>query len=492
MKIVVRNLGPLKEAEIDLRPLTIFVGPNNTGKTWLAYTLASIFGPLGLANYINKREITDEQPIYKFLEKVIQKVVSTGSASFDLVEFADMYGEQYFNDVARFIARDMHDFMGTRPSSFDDLDVGIDLAESKEAFLKSVLRLGSRGRIGEPGDLFDIRKRSGSKRVTINIYIQSVFSEDSSGEDTLNEEIASGISPDIAGNLITTYVLTALHRALYTDVSVLPTERTTFITFPFPAQAIKETRAVLEEGEEINGNNLVRMAYMVGNFLEMISKTSRNESKTYEDRLRLADSNSRIKQYLELAQLMENEILEGKVIFSSQREELSSGVSQVELPSFSQILFQYAANKDLEVSIASSMVKELSSLVLYLRYLARPGDLIVIDEPEMNLHPEAQMKMLEFLAMLINAGLRIIITTHSPYLIDHLTNLLKAYEAENKEEVCNLFALKRTDAFIARDNVSVYLFNEGKVKAAMDDEGIIDLDTFGDVSNRIAEIFFAL
>ena len=43
MKITVRNLGVIKEAEVDLKPLTIFIGPNNSGKTWLAYTLANIF-----------------------------------------------------------------------------------------------------------------------------------------------------------------------------------------------------------------------------------------------------------------------------------------------------------------------------------------------------------------------------------------------------------------------------------------------------------------
>ena len=44
MKIKVSNLGPLQgPAEFDLKPLTIFIGPNNAGKTWLAYTLAGIF-----------------------------------------------------------------------------------------------------------------------------------------------------------------------------------------------------------------------------------------------------------------------------------------------------------------------------------------------------------------------------------------------------------------------------------------------------------------
>ena len=72
------------------------------------------------------------------------------------------------------------------------------------------------------------------------------------------------------------------------------------------------------------------------------------------------------------------------------------------------------------------MTKELVPLVLYLRYLAEPDDLIVIDEPEMNLHPAAQVEIIEFLAMLVNAGLNVLITTHSPYIIDHISNLIVA------------------------------------------------------------------
>ncbi|MXV74988.1 ATP-binding protein, partial [Candidatus Poribacteria bacterium] len=45
--INVKNFGPIEEAEIDLRPLTVFVGESNTGKTYLAtliYTLHRHFG----------------------------------------------------------------------------------------------------------------------------------------------------------------------------------------------------------------------------------------------------------------------------------------------------------------------------------------------------------------------------------------------------------------------------------------------------------------
>ncbi len=48
MKVTIKNLGAVREAEIELKPLTVFVGPNNTGKTWTAYIVSAIFGFLRL------------------------------------------------------------------------------------------------------------------------------------------------------------------------------------------------------------------------------------------------------------------------------------------------------------------------------------------------------------------------------------------------------------------------------------------------------------
>ena len=46
VEISVRNFGPIAEADLDLRPLTVFVGPSNTGKTYLSvltYALHRVF-----------------------------------------------------------------------------------------------------------------------------------------------------------------------------------------------------------------------------------------------------------------------------------------------------------------------------------------------------------------------------------------------------------------------------------------------------------------
>ncbi len=45
-----KDFGPVKNAEIEVHPLTVFVGPNNTGKTYVAYFIwnivSSTFFPL--------------------------------------------------------------------------------------------------------------------------------------------------------------------------------------------------------------------------------------------------------------------------------------------------------------------------------------------------------------------------------------------------------------------------------------------------------------
>lgn len=143
----------------------------------------------------------------------------------------------------------------------------------------------------------------------------------------------------------------------------------------------------------------------------------------------------------------------------------------------------------LEMQVSSSMVKELAPLLLCLRYLAEPNDLLIIDEPEMNLHPEAQVQIIEFLAMLVNAGLNIIITTHSPYIIDHLSNLIKATKSDHKESIINKFYLEDTRAFISQEKVSVYLFEDGTTKNILSEDSYIDWRTFGDVSEDISHVF---
>lgn len=110
----------------------------------------------------------------------------------------------------------------------------------------------------------------------------------------------------------------------------------------------------------------------------------------------------------------------------------------------------------------------------------------------MNLHPKAQAQLTELLAMLVNAGLRVLVTTHSPYIVDHLANLIKAFENDNQTAIRDEFFLRNTKAFISKEEVSVYLVDNGTAETIVGEDGLIHWDTFSDISDRIAHIYFKL
>ncbi len=73
----------------------------------------------------------------------------------------------------------------------------------------------------------------------------------------------------------------------------------------------------------------------------------------------------------------------------------------------------------------SSMISELSSLVLLLRSGAiNSGTYLIIEEPESHLHPDNQIKMVNILTKLKVHGIRVLLTTHSPTLMDKMVNVV--------------------------------------------------------------------
>ena len=71
-----------------------------------------------------------------------------------------------------------------------------------------------------------------------------------------------------------------------------------------------------------------------------------------------------------------------------------------------------------------SSILSLLQLSRYLKHQARVGDLLIIEEPELHLHPKNQRKIARLLASLVNCGLKILITTHSDYVLREFNHLI--------------------------------------------------------------------
>ena len=88
--------------------------------------------------------------------------------------------------------------------------------------------------------------------------------------------------------------------------------------------------------------------------------------------------------------------------------------------------------EDIRLSRSSSMVSELAPVVLFIRSNLRKGDTLIIEEPEAHLHPAAQTEMATALARLVRAGVRVAITTHSDWLLQQISNLMREGELGEK------------------------------------------------------------
>ena len=80
---------------------------------------------------------------------------------------------------------------------------------------------------------------------------------------------------------------------------------------------------------------------------------------------------------------------------------------------------------DLPLMNASSMVSELAPVVLYLRHMVGPGNVLIIEEPELHLHPAMQVEFTRQLATLVDAGVRVLVTTHSEWVLEELANIVR-------------------------------------------------------------------
>jgi predicted ATPase len=123
--------------------------------------------------------------------------------------------------------------------------------------------------------------------------------------------------------------------------------------------------------------------------------------------------------------------------------------------------------------------------------------LIYIEEPEAHLFPAAQNKLVEYLSSLLseNNNIRLIITTHSPYVLAKINNLLKAgslAESLPKEFEAKIARIVSQASWLKPKNVRAYAVIEKRLDRILEDDGLIDAAYLDDVSGAVAEEFSAL
>ena len=402
IQIAVENFGPIQKADVDLRPLTVFVGESNTGKTYLSaliYALQRNFE--GFARIPSPRSsiLLLKQSRFRFQTELDDETLET-------LKKLNIYEQSFkFSDFPQWLRthklRALNNpelFRGQLKRCFNVNSISelIRFTGNKGNQLQVSLKV-SEG--NQPLWNFEMEGTESGITVDGNINKNMVLRNKSEtpSEKILDLEDLEALLPFNKSNVPNFYYLPASRSGVMETYGVI-----------ISSLVESATRIGLERFHED-----ATLSGVTADFLKQIIN--------YDERRVPSDAMS------EIAKFLEDKVLRGKI--------------EVRRNTAGSLEFRYRpqkAEQALRMNRSSSMVSELAPLVLFLRGVVQPGDTLIIEEPEAHLHPAAQTKVALTLARLVRAGVRVIITTHSDWLLEQIGNLVREGEVmklgKNKTE----------------------------------------------------------
>jgi len=454
MKLKVENLAKIREAEVEVKNLTLFIGQNSTNKSYMAHIIYELYKELSLFQeprnshrfntLITKRLITDHKKEIEYLfslEHELEEEVL--SHQVDVDEWEDERITKlkiFFNEDDKEIINFSNKILNI---IFNDLT---DKINNSFNISKTILK--------KLYFIDDITKLS-SNSFSINLHmpIEEYNKIDDETKFRVILQLVKQLTEKLQNQLNN-----------YFDSYYFPASRTGFVL------TLDEIYAGIFRDKFRGQVSATRLGEPTIDFIQSFADIKMGKFD-YDDWFNPLETK---KESDMLVSFLEKEIIKGNIQEETNKENYTSYYLKVK-------------NERLDLHLASSATLETLPFIIFLKNTRNiKKTLFVIEEPEAHLHPKAQIQMARFIVMLTNAGAKVLVTTHSDYILGEINNCIKKYE------------LKEDDISISKDNVSAYLFKnnlqETEVKELpIDQFGISDenfeeaLDELLDESGRLTD-----
>ena len=443
LELKVTNFGPIVEAKIDLRPLTVFVGPSNTGKSYLAiliYALHRFFS--GFRDYPMFPDIERQKLPQRTIDSIDEWAEQALTSWETLLAEGSLVLPPLVTDEIRSLLEAQGDLLGNeiiRCFGMDETSALVRKGNRKGA------RVVFRRHVSNGSAPFEhelMVGAQGSKFKTtipaetplrINVgedakinYLHRMAVDFSSSTGRSHKERNSFILELIY--TLSDPALAQLAGPLHVPASYLPADRTGVMHAHRVLVSSLINRA--SQPRLRRDDPLPDLSGVVADFLKQLIELG----DLSERRRNKADT---------LAKRIEQAILRGSV--------------QIKTSEMGYPQFFYKPNgweNALPLLNASSMVSELAPVVLYLRHVVQPGETLIIEEPESHLHPAMQVEFTRQIAALVHAGVRVIVTTHSDWVLETLANLVRLSELPKARRK----GIEGADLVLRPDQVGAWLF----------------------------------
>ena len=150
----------------------------------------------------------------------------------------------------------------------------------------------------------------------------------------------------------------------------------------------------------------------------------------------------------------------------------------------------YYGEDYVKINYASSGQQEVVWIVNMLFYymLGKRKTFFIIEEPESHLFPETQKAVVELISLVKNESNKALITTHSPYVLGSVNNLLYAHHISNGSNDVAIEAVIPKHLWLSFDALGAYYLENGKpMDITVKDFEDIDHDVIDGVSGVLNE-----
>jgi AAA ATPase domain len=471
MKVTLKNLGLFKQAEFTLGDLTIICGSNNTGKTYATYAL---FGFLYFWHELVDLSLHDVD----IDDNKIEEFISNGLVNINLQQIQiDLLKQVIDNTCNKYTEEFLTKVFASSVDRFKNSLFKIDLDISN--YMISIYN--------RKGLYYSNEEDREVREIEV-----SFSEEDNSMIISLSRNVGVKVNSQVLKSTISRIVKNVVKHfvffSLFPKPFIISSERTGAATFrkelDFARNRLLKT--IAHSNRDIN---------TITSFLQ----------QGYQDYPLPVEQNVEFTRNLESISKQRSFIADRYPEILNEFADMIGGSYQVS----GEDILSYVPhkNKKLKLSLteSSSAIRSLLDLGFYLRHQAAVGDILMIDEPELNLHPENQRRIARLLARLVNLGIKVFITTHSDYIIKELNTLimldrdephLKQIAEEENYLASELLSPDKVKVYIAKEAL-IQLDGQKKktrsptlVPAKISPELGIELDSFDltiDTINRIQE-----
>lgn len=373
LTVKLKNIGILKQAEFSLGDLTIICGENNTGKTYAAYAL---YGFLRSWHNLIRIPVSNHQ---------VHTLLTDSSLNIELAQYVKK-ADQILAEACKRYSEQLDGVFAARKDRFQNSEFHIE---------PSTIRIPKRGvldRIISHNEQFLISSRKERSEVlTLTLTV--------SGQE------AKKIDPILVKDRMSSIINRVVFSNCFPRNLISSVERTGVAIFQKELDFARNR--LLEEMTGVDQNDDLR---------ELLLKSYKNYPWPVRDNV---DFTRRL-----------GDIAKNKSFISKEHPKILEDFADIiggeyHITQNDQLYYiPKGTRESLTMDESSSAVRSLVDINFYLHYAAEKGDLLMVDEPELSLHPENQRRIARLFARLVNLDIKVFITTHSDYIVKELNTLI--------------------------------------------------------------------